>query len=209
MIAIDRRAAGDIDSGGASGARVVAPHRVQEQLAAIGRGAGTRTKSTKKWPAGEEMVGADRTIPTRSHGVVVVSVGYIEERADHDAINYKVAVHRSGEPAAHDEDHSGLSLPEHVGRRRASDAGRSSRSTWAAFRAKGLACIDYLGISGPDKDAKHPITKEVYGRQRGVLIGTKGLPLEDELIEPPPITSAKITDGLSHTIASPSARAAA
>ena len=33
-----------------------------------------------------------------------------------------------------------------------------------------------------------------------MLIGTKGLPLEDELIEPPPITSAKITDGLSHTI---------
>jgi hypothetical protein len=65
---------------------------------------------------------------------------------------------------------------------------------------EGLGCIDYLGISGPDKDAKHPITKVVYGRQRGVLIGTKGLPKEDELIEPPPITSAKIVDGLSHTI---------
>jgi hypothetical protein len=65
---------------------------------------------------------------------------------------------------------------------------------------EGLGCIDYLGISGPDKDAKHPVTKQVYGRQRGVLIGTKGLPLEDELIEPPPITSAKIEDGLSHTI---------
>ena len=33
-----------------------------------------------------------------------------------------------------------------------------------------------------------------------MLIGTKGLPLEDELIEPPPITSAKIIDGLSHTM---------
>jgi prepilin-type processing-associated H-X9-DG protein len=65
---------------------------------------------------------------------------------------------------------------------------------------EGLGCIDYLGISGPDKDSKHPLTKQPYGRQRGVLIGTKGLPLEDELIEPPPITSAKITDGLSTTI---------
>ncbi len=65
---------------------------------------------------------------------------------------------------------------------------------------EGLACIDYLGVSGPDKDAKHPITKELYGRQRGVLIGTKGLPGEDELVEPPPITSEKIIDGLSHTI---------
>jgi prepilin-type processing-associated H-X9-DG protein len=33
------------------------------------------------------------------------------------------------------------------------------------------------------------------------LIGTKGLPKEDELIEPPPITTAKITDGTTHTIA--------
>ena len=65
---------------------------------------------------------------------------------------------------------------------------------------EGLGCIDYLGISGPDKDAKNPFTKEAYGRQRGVLIGTKGLPDEDTLIEPPPITSAKITDGLSHTM---------
>jgi prepilin-type processing-associated H-X9-DG protein len=65
---------------------------------------------------------------------------------------------------------------------------------------EGLGCIDYLGISGPDKDSKHPITKKIYGRQRGVLIGTKGLPLADELIEPPPITSAKITDGTSQTI---------
>jgi prepilin-type N-terminal cleavage/methylation domain-containing protein len=65
---------------------------------------------------------------------------------------------------------------------------------------EGLACIDYLGISGPDKDSKHPVTKQLYGRQRGVLIGTKGLPLEDELIEPTPVTNAKITDGLSYTI---------
>jgi prepilin-type N-terminal cleavage/methylation domain-containing protein/prepilin-type processing-associated H-X9-DG protein len=65
---------------------------------------------------------------------------------------------------------------------------------------EGLGCIDYMGISGPDRDAKNPISKEYYGRQRGVLIGTKGLQAEDELIEPPPITSAKITDGLTHTL---------
>ena len=65
---------------------------------------------------------------------------------------------------------------------------------------QGLGCIDYLGVSGPDKDSKNPVTKEFYGRQRGVLTGTKGLPGEDELIEPPPITSEKIIDGLSHTI---------
>jgi len=65
---------------------------------------------------------------------------------------------------------------------------------------EGLGCIDYMGISGPDKDSKHPISKLPYGRQRGVLIGTKGLPLEDELEEPPPVTAALIRDGLSNTI---------
>jgi prepilin-type processing-associated H-X9-DG protein len=65
---------------------------------------------------------------------------------------------------------------------------------------EGLACIDYLGISGPDKDDKNPVTGEKYGRQRGVLIGTKGLPDADTAIDPPPITPAKIIDGLSKTM---------
>lgn len=63
----------------------------------------------------------------------------------------------------------------------------------------GLACIDYLGISGPEKDAENPNTGEEYGRQRGVLIGTKGLPDDDNLVEPPPIRPKDVTDGLSQT----------
>lgn len=69
-----------------------------------------------------------------------------------------------------------------------------------ALPGEGLGCIDYMGISGPDKDAKHPTTHAVYGRQRGVLIGTKGLPLAPETTEPPPIRAAAIKDGLSNTI---------
>jgi prepilin-type N-terminal cleavage/methylation domain-containing protein/prepilin-type processing-associated H-X9-DG protein len=64
----------------------------------------------------------------------------------------------------------------------------------------GLACMDYLGISGPDKDAKHPITKEVYGRQRGILIGTKGLPNEEKLQDPPAVKASDVIDGLSKTV---------
>jgi prepilin-type processing-associated H-X9-DG protein len=64
---------------------------------------------------------------------------------------------------------------------------------------EGMACLDYLGISGPDKDAKHPNTREVYGRQRGLLIGTKGLPDADRMLQPPPIRPRHVTDGLSHT----------
>jgi prepilin-type N-terminal cleavage/methylation domain-containing protein/prepilin-type processing-associated H-X9-DG protein len=65
---------------------------------------------------------------------------------------------------------------------------------------EGLGCIDYMGISGPNKDFRNPVTRQLYGRQRGVLIGTKGLPLADERVEPPPVTVDTITDGLTHTI---------
>jgi len=65
---------------------------------------------------------------------------------------------------------------------------------------EGLGCIDYLGISGPDKDSKNPVTHLIYGRQRGVLIGTKGLALQGEKIEPQPIIASTIKDGLSNTI---------
>ncbi len=64
---------------------------------------------------------------------------------------------------------------------------------------EGLACLDYLGISGPAHDAKHPETKEEYGRQRGILIGTKGLPNGGQLQDPPPIKASQVIDGLSHT----------
>ncbi len=66
---------------------------------------------------------------------------------------------------------------------------------------EGLACIDYLGVSGPDKDKSNPATDQDYGPQRGVLLGTKGLPDSDKLVEPPAVTLARITDGLSNTIA--------
>jgi prepilin-type N-terminal cleavage/methylation domain-containing protein/prepilin-type processing-associated H-X9-DG protein len=64
----------------------------------------------------------------------------------------------------------------------------------------GMACIDYLGVSGPDKDAEPPGETVEYGRQRGVLIGNKGLEDEDTLIEPPPIKPKDVTDGMSNTI---------
>ncbi|MEM9657944.1 MAG: DUF1559 domain-containing protein, partial [Planctomycetota bacterium] len=64
---------------------------------------------------------------------------------------------------------------------------------------EGMACLDYLGISGPDKDAKNPLSKELYGRQRGILIGTKGFPDSDRLLDPPPISANQVTDGLSRT----------
>jgi prepilin-type N-terminal cleavage/methylation domain-containing protein/prepilin-type processing-associated H-X9-DG protein len=65
----------------------------------------------------------------------------------------------------------------------------------------GMACIDYLGCSGPDKDDSPPGSTELYGRQRGILIGTKGMPNEDTILAPPPVKLQHVTDGLSNTIA--------
>jgi prepilin-type N-terminal cleavage/methylation domain-containing protein/prepilin-type processing-associated H-X9-DG protein len=64
----------------------------------------------------------------------------------------------------------------------------------------GMACIDYLGVSGPDKDKSPPGSTEPYGRQRGVLLGNKGLPDEDTMVEPPPVGAKDVTDGLANTI---------
>lgn len=65
---------------------------------------------------------------------------------------------------------------------------------------EGLACIDYLGISGPDKDKENPSTGLEYGRQRGILIGTKGFPDGKQMTEPPAVTTGQVVDGLSNTI---------
>lgn len=63
----------------------------------------------------------------------------------------------------------------------------------------GLACMDFLGISGPSKSWKNPATGADYGPQRGVLIGTKGLENGDRLKTPPAIRVSSIIDGLSKT----------
>ena len=65
---------------------------------------------------------------------------------------------------------------------------------------EGFGCMDYLGVSGPNKDKANPTTGEIYGSQRGILIGNKGLPNEDTIQVPPAITIARITDGTSKTV---------
>jgi prepilin-type N-terminal cleavage/methylation domain-containing protein/prepilin-type processing-associated H-X9-DG protein len=64
----------------------------------------------------------------------------------------------------------------------------------------GMGCIDYLGVSGPDKDKEPSGQAEEYGHQRGVLLGNKGFDDEDTMIEPPPVREKDVIDGLSSTI---------
>ena len=79
--------------------------------------------------------------------------------------------------------------------------GEDSRLMELGVPGGGMACIDYLGSSGPDKDDSPPGSTALYGRQRGILRGTKGLPNEDTILEPPPVKVQHVTDGLSNTIA--------
>ena len=65
---------------------------------------------------------------------------------------------------------------------------------------EGLGCIDYLGVSGPNSNKTNPATGQKYGKQRGILLGTKGLPDGKQLMKPPAVKAASIVDGLSNTI---------
>lgn len=170
----------------------------QNHLKQIGIALTNHETTLKRWPAGKKWSG-----PTDDPSSFAMSwssfvLNYLEEQVLSSQINYKVPfTDPVNLPATSTVIPvylcpSTSDVEEHRANNRLFNLG--------GIPGEGLACIDYLGISGPDKDSKHPITKALYGRQRGVLIGTKGLPLEDELIEPPPITSAKITDGLSSTI---------
>lgn len=64
-------------------------------------------------------------------------------------------------------------------------------------QGNGLACIDYLGISGPSKKWTNPATDMDYGPQRGILIGIKGLEHKEKLA--PYVRARQVIDGLSKT----------
>lgn len=73
---------------------------------------------------------------------------------------------------------------------------------------EGLACIDYLGISGPDRLGKDGFNdcerfKDLFpgspdGRQLGVLLGLKSF--SKSTLQPPKLPLRKISDGLSKTL---------
>ena len=152
----------------------------------------------KRWPAGKKWSGPPNDPASFAQAWCNFMLQYIEEEAIHNSIDFKkpftdpVNIPAATTIIATYLCPSNSEEEEHRTDDRLYNLG--------GMPGEGFACIDYMGISGPDKDTKNPITKKPYDRQRGVLIGTKGLPLEDELIEPPPITTAKITDGTSHTL---------
>ena len=171
----------------------------QNNLRQLGIGLASYESAKKRWPPGKKWSGPPNDPASFAMAWSSYLLNYLEEKVLSDAINYKLPFTDAANLPLTTKTVAVYLCPStsDVEEHRTPDG---HLYNLGGIPGEGLGCIDYLGISGPDKDAKHPLTKQVYGRQRGVLIGTKGLPLEDELIEPPPITSAKITDGLSSTI---------
>ena len=171
----------------------------QNNLHQLGIGLTSYESAKGRWPAGKKWSGP----PTRPTSFEMAwssfLLGFIEQQPLHDAINYKVKFTDPINMPATTQIIPTYLCPStsRVEDHRTEDGHLFNLD---GIPGEGLACIDYMGISGPYKDAKHPITKMIYGRERGVLIGTKGLPKAPELIEPPPIKSKDIVDGLSHTM---------
>ena len=72
--------------------------------------------------------------------------------------------------------------------------------SWTANIGEEMACIDYLGITGPHhkmlEDPDDP-DSESYGRNRGVLLSLKGL--SSRVLAPPVIRPRHVKDGMSNT----------
>jgi prepilin-type N-terminal cleavage/methylation domain-containing protein len=171
----------------------------QNNLRQLGHGLTSYESATKRWPAGKKWSGPPEEPGSFAMAWSSFLLPYIEEDALNNAINFKLPFTDPANLPATTQTIAIYLCPStaEVEEHRTPDG---HLFNLGGLPGEGLGCIDYLGVSGPDKDAKHPTTKQPYGRQRGVLIGTKGLPLEAELIEPTPITSAKIEDGLSKTM---------
>lgn len=170
----------------------------QNNLRQIGLGILNYESAHRKFPAGKKWSGHPADPNSFALAWSAFMLEFLEQQAVHSAINFKLPfTHPTNLPA------TSTVIPVYLC---PSTSEVEEHRSWSgqltglgSVPGEGLGCIDYLGISGPDKDAKHPVTKQIYGRQRGVLIGTKGLPLEEELIEPPPVKSSSIIDGLTYT----------
>ncbi len=170
----------------------------QNNLRQIGLGILSFETANGKFPPGKKWSGPPDNPKSFAMAWSSFMLDHIEQRNIHDQINFKVSFTDPINLPATTQIipiylcPSTSQIEEHR-----TDNGRLTNL--GSVPGEGLGCMDYLGISGPDKDSKHPVTKMIYGRQRGVLIGTKGLPLKPEATEPPPITAAMIVDGLSNT----------
>ncbi len=171
----------------------------QNNLRQVGVGLTSFEAAHGKWPAGKKWSGPRHDPRTFSLAWSSFLLAYLEEETLHNQIDFEV-------PFSHPRNIplTGQVVPVYLcpstSRIEEHRTAEGHLTNLEGLPGEGLACIDYLGVSGPDKGARNPATNLKYGRQRGVLIGTKGFPDASTIIEPPPIRNAQIVDGLSHTI---------
>jgi prepilin-type processing-associated H-X9-DG protein len=170
----------------------------QNNLKQIGLGILQFESTHGKYPPGKKWSGPPNDPASFAMAWSSFMLGHIEQRTIHDQINFKVSFTDPTNLPATTQVIAVYLCPS-TGRIEPHRNSDGHLTNLGSTPGEGLGCIDYMGISGPHKDAKNPVTRVIYGRQRGVLIGTKGLPLADEQIEPPPVTVETITDGLSNT----------
>lgn len=170
----------------------------QNNFKQLGIGLNSFESAHKKYPPGQRWSGP-RVLPdTYAIAWSVLILPNIEQQAIYDRFDTKFTfVHPTNIEAASTIIPTYLCPSTSQVQEHRTDSGHLHNL--GGMPGEGLACLDYLGISGPKGDAKHPDTKELYGRQRGILIGTKGLPNGGTLQDPPPVKPSQVTDGLSHT----------
>lgn len=171
----------------------------KNNLRQVGLGILNFESTSKKFPPGKRWSGPRTDPNTYDYAWACIILNHLEQEALYDKIDFNYRLIAPENIAATSQlipiylCPSAATLEEHR-----SPAGFIQGL--GGQQGEGLGCIDYLGVSGPDKKKTNPASGMDYGPQRGMLLGTKGLEKEDVLIDPPAVTAAKVTDGLSNTL---------
>jgi prepilin-type N-terminal cleavage/methylation domain-containing protein/prepilin-type processing-associated H-X9-DG protein len=172
--------------------------KCQDHLRQVGVAIQNYIGTHKKFPAGKKYSGPRHLPTTQSLSWSSFLLEYLEQGKTFQKLDFSVPLFDPVNLPATSQVIEVYLCPSTS--RFEQHRGEDHRLTPLPQPGGGLGCIDYLGISGPDKDAKPPGELEKYGRQRGVLIGNKGLENEKTIVEPPPIRLEQVTDGLSNTL---------
>jgi prepilin-type N-terminal cleavage/methylation domain-containing protein/prepilin-type processing-associated H-X9-DG protein len=172
--------------------------KCQDHLRQVGVAIQNYVGTNKKFPAGKKYSGPRNLPTTQSLSWSSFLLEYLEQGNTFQKLDFSVPLSDPVNLPTTSQLIEVYLCPSTS--RHEQHRGEDQRLTTLPQPGGGMGCIDYLGVSGPDKDAEPPGQLEEYGRQRGVLIGNKGLENEETIVEPPPIRLEQVTDGLSNTL---------